>query len=616
MEKEKIINCKDGVKVVVSVVFGILASIALLADVTKVGFYNIVFSDSLILLLVGGAMSFFFYQSYYNIAKKMHGGILIGSVLFSTLNILGKCLYFSDNLDFLETGITPFLIWVGYALLFYTIVADLHQWFDQHFSLRYRKSEKSGKIWEFMRRKPFLFSFIFIFVCWLPWLIVFYPGCVGWDLFVQLDEMAGIYPLSNRHPVLTSWIAYACVKFGRFLWCDNLGIFLYFIIRALICAACYGYCVSRLIQWNKSKMVVIGTLLFYGPNPIFAVFSVTQHKDTWFSAFVALTIVLLISWNKGSDHKKGEYLLLFGALVLTCLTRHNGLYLTLPVCILLAIFVYRNFRWRITVLLAFFFVLSFNRMLLPVLGVNEGSSREAFSIIFQQTARCARDCAEEITEEEKQAINKVLKFDKLAEVYNPMLSDAVKGSGCYGEGWELADEGEKKDRMFSYLNVWWKMFWKHPVKYLEATISNSSGYYTFVPKTTIQQLKGNTNGGMSFCLYISQTEAVDTKFFTFRYPSWSEKARKTFISFANNFEKIPLAGALYTCALYTWILFILIGYMVRYHKWKELILFVPFVMSLLVCIASPVDDSFRYFLPIVGMTPLCLVHFDDTFKKF
>lgn len=612
----KNLKYKKGIKIGVSIGFGILASVALLSDVTKTGFYNIICSDALILFLVGGGLSFFFYQSYGNITLKLHGGILIGSVLFATLNLLGKCLYFSDNLDFLETGITPSLIWGGYVLLFYTIVADLYEWFDRHFSLKYRKSEKSGKFWGLMCRNPFLFSSIFIFICWLPWLIVFYPGCIGWDLFVQLDEVAGIYPLSNRHPVLTSWIAYVCVKLGQFIWSDNLGIFLYFIIRALICSSCYGYCVSCLVKQKKSKMTVMGTLLFYGPNPVFAVFSVTQHKDTWFAAFTALTIMLLITWKKDSGKKIRECLFFSGALILTCLTRHNGIYVILPVCILLAIFVYRDLRYRTTVLLAVLFVFSFNKILLPAIGVNAGSSREAFSIPFQQTARCVRDCAEEITEEEKQAINKVLKFDKLAEVYNPMLSDPVKGSMCYGEHWEQADEEEKKDRMISYLKVWGQMFWKHPIKYLEATISNSSGYYTFVPKTTVQQLKGNTNGGMSFCLYISQTEAVDTKFFTFRYPSWSEKIRKTFTDIANNFEKIPLVGSLYSCALYTWILLLLMGYMIRHHRWKELILFVPFLLSLLVCIASPVDDSFRYFLPIVGMTPLCLVHFDEAFKKF
>ena len=68
-------------------------------------------------------------------------------------------------------------------------------------------------------------------------------------------------------------------------------------------------------------------------------------------------------------------------------------------------------------------------------------------------------------------------------------------------------------------------------------------------------------------------------------------------------EKLSL---LYVCASYTWALAGGALSLLRQKRARLLAAFVPALMSLGVCMLGPVNDYFRYFLPIVAMTPSLL----------
>ena len=72
--------------------------------------------------------------------------------------------------------------------------------------------------------------------------------------------------------------------------------------------------------------------------------------------------------------------------------------------------------------------------------------------------------------------------------------------------------------------------------------------------------------------------------------------------FARGWRHIPVLGMLYACALYTWTLVGAAVSLCRQKRWRMLAAFLPALLSLGVCMLSPVNDYFRYFLPIVAMT--------------
>ena len=81
-----------------------------------------------------------------------------------------------------------------------------------------------------------------------------------------------------------------------------------------------------------------------------------------------------------------------------------------------------------------------------------------------------------------------------------------------------------------------------------------------------------------------------------------EPVRRMLALFARGWRHIPLLSLLYACAGYTWLLVGAAVSLCRQKQWKRLIAFLPALLSLGVCMLSPVNDYFRYFLPIVAMT--------------
>ena len=55
-------------------------------------------------------------------------------------------------------------------------------------------------------------------------------------------------------------------------------------------------------------------------------------------------------------------------------------------------------------------------------------SRVFFSIPMQQTARYLKEYPDDVTKEEAKAIDGVMKYDEIADLYNPELSDPVKAT--------------------------------------------------------------------------------------------------------------------------------------------------------------------------------------------
>ena len=88
------------------------------------------------------------------------------------------------------------------------------------------------------------------------------------------------------------------------------------------------------------------------------------------------------------------------------------------------------------VILPFLLIFAVEGIITQVYHVEKDSPKEMFSLPFQQTARYVKEYGDEIPGEEREVIAKVLDYDSLAEIYEPMTADPVKTtyrSGSTGE---------------------------------------------------------------------------------------------------------------------------------------------------------------------------------------
>ena len=185
--------------------------------------------------------------------------------------------------------------------------------------------------------------------------------------------------------------------------------------------------------------------------------------------FMTVYLECVIKVNKKYLLTRMDYAVLGISALLVCITRKNGVYLVLPQCVCLLLWVTKKQILGVILLsVSIFWGQIVTDVVLPeYLGVVKGSEREMLSIPFQQTARYLLYFSEDVTEEERAAIEAILPFDELAELYRPERSDNVKSRyrSTAGEGLQ------------EYFKAWFSMLKKHPEIYIEATLHGSYGYY-------------------------------------------------------------------------------------------------------------------------------------------
>ena len=165
----------------------------------------------------------------------------------------------------------------------------------------------------------------------------------------------------------------------------------------------------------------------------------------------------------------------------------------------------------------------------------------------------------------------------------------------YGQGAE-----DEKVALARYRKTWLSMLTKYPLTYAEAFFAGNVSYYTFAPK-----LEGETYNQQAGNRLVFETYELgeDPRFLHPEQIAALEGARTLLAVFARGIRHIPLLALLYACATYTWLLAGAGMSAARQRRWRLLCCFLPALLTLGVCMLSPVNDYFRYFLPIVAMTP-------------
>lgn len=171
----------------------------------------------------------------------------------------------------------------------------------------------------------------------------------------------------------------------------------------------------------------------------------------------------------------------------------------------------------------------------------------------------------------------------IAQSYMPELSDGVK------QYYKNPGKGD----LARYMLVWAKMLLKHPVCYFEATHANSHGYYTITKCRAINDYYTFNN---DICMEMSEMNV--------HYLDKSGYLRYAFVQALSAFEKLPLVGLTTSIGFMAWLTAVLGLWLARCKAKPVLPIFIGLGIFWLTCIASPVNDCMRYFLPVAGCLPL------------
>lgn len=510
-------------------------------------------------------------------------------MMLSLIMMVGMSIQSYGDLTFLYSNCFQIFIsnciWIGYAILFSKVIHILFDWID--FRCREYHCDESMK----SERVVFLKIFALLLLCWLPYWIAYFPGSVMWDPYVQFDEYFGIFGWSDWHPVFATVIYGFIMSLGRLIANDNCGIAFCALYQHILLAASVSYGISTLTKWRVDKKVRLAIIIFFCVHPLIAFQAQSVMKDISYDAFIlcfSITYLdILRDMSLKMKVKQKKYILLAATGILASLMRHNGIY-----CCLLSIGVLlfkdstKKIKLKILAIMAVIFLTSnlISNGIIKYTNAASASQGEMLSIPFQQIARYVKYYGDELTEEDRQTIDEVLEYGSLAEKYNPEISDPVKGT-------------YKNTRVgASFFRIWLKCFAKHPVTFFEAFFCNTYSYYYPNGESNIKPMVYNI---------ICTDSGINTGYFNIFYVG-SEAVRNAFQNILYTLNEIPGVGILFHQGFYTWLVLLYCGYAFYKKMQYGLIASMPLIVHLLICLASPVNGYFRYYMPIIFMIPFVI----------
>ncbi len=65
-----------------------------------------------------------------------------------------------------------------------------------------------------------------------------------------------------------------------------------------------------------------------------------------------------------------------------------------------------------------------------------------------------------------------------------------------------------------------------------------------------------------------------------------------------------MIGMLYSCGFHNYILIACAVFLLAQKRYREMLVLVPSILTMLVCLVSPVDAYIRYMLPVMAAMPV------------
>lgn len=554
-------------------------------------------------VFTGFAFYFFSKHPFHKISKIK----IFLSVLFSLFMLVGEgyASYGSYKLLFLNiaTILLSLVKFIGYIYLFIHLFSLLDDLIDKSKNREVRfKNKYLSKYLELFNKYPFKVSFVTILIVLSIYMLAFYPIVLSPDPSFQIKMYFNEHTkyidwviqrdpeifMTSHHPVFQTYMIGFCLSLGRFLVNDNFGLFLYTLIQSLIYSSVLAYTIKYMSNngiKSKNRLIVLGMYLII---PMYLLYSMSAVKDTLYTAFMILFILKVFDIIKNYKEINLSYkyiAVLYFIMLFIGLFRHNGVYV-IALTIFVLIFYTRKNALKILISFFAFFVsiYAFDKVLIPYLGISDGSAREMLSVPFQQTARLVSEKPDFYNEEDIKIIDYILKYDTLASRYNPDLADPVKNE---------YNKNTTKEDLKDYFYVWFKGLKKHPDIYVDATLNNTYGF--FYPD------KHN------WYIYARYDKRVtDNGLVDYRYNKLS--FLRAFIDgYANTVPYIPIIGAVSNIALNTWAVLILAAYLINTKNKRFLISLLPLFGSILFCFIGPANTYFRYTMPYIFALPVLTV---------
>lgn len=455
------------------------------------------------------------------------------------------------------------------------------------------RKEREGKWY------VFLIFFLICFIGYLPYFLMFYPTGLNNDAVWQVEQALGWTAPSNHHPWFHTMIIKCFFMTGyRIFGTYTEALAFYSFWQMTIMAAVYAFFLYQLYKRGTRILWLIPAAAFYAFLPINGLMSVCMTKDEFFTA-----ALLIFAWQTAKMSEGGKHCIgYFIAGLFVCLLRSNGIFIFMGSAFFLMVSVWSGrpvseknlssaefiktgtFRKSVCIagILLCYFI--YHGPVLKAMNVEPPDTIETLTMPTQHIL-CAYVKGGELTDEEVLMIDQVLPADQAASYYNPYLFDIVKGF--------IRDAGHQEviaQQKWDYFKLWLHVGLRNPLRYLEAEVKQTAGYWAFDISDYQYVIEGSSMVDNPFGV------TKQRKVFSYN----SELAMQEFlVRFQDTYNNVWSLGRS------TWILLFCIAYAV-YNR-KKVMIFIPYIMLLVtLLLAAPVYHETRYIYGLFMALPVLL----------
>lgn len=518
-----------------------------------------------------------------------------------------------------ENYITPyswsdlfaFIIIAGTVGLLAFSVID---WFKKHVNRQYIADLAPLKL------RPLFSRAVVLFLCYIPYLLTYWPGFIFSDSIRSLWQIFGLAPWNNHHPIAYTLFLKCCIKFAGFFGLSNTaGCAFYSVIQMALMS--FGF--SLLIQWllqrinysSKNLARLVHALLFgcFAFTPYIATYTIAMWKDPLFSiGIVVLTILLidLILTDGTIVHKSKAWIPIYiCSLLFIVFFRGNGIVITGMLIIALFIlairyygtnkkFISRNVYLKLGVLTG---ALTVTAIVItgPVyshFNIIPSEPAETLGVPLNQMARVVV-YEGDMSESDESYMNNLMPLEQYASIYCPTCTDMLKSNENFNQ------EALKSD----FFSHWISMFIKNPGLYLESWMLQTFGYWT-INQVDVIEYASNISGGVPHLTANAELEQMRI------FPNSKLGTGLAYKLFPTDEWSIPLG-------IVFWIIVLLLTVLVSTSRTRLITALIPSIALMIsLFVASPIWYWPRYAAAIQFLLPVYIAIFfigcrSTVFKK-
>lgn len=533
-------------------------------------------------------------------------GYRIPAALTAVFLVFGYSFRYTNswNLIFMDTFHTVIaaVMMAGFYVLFVRIykllIAGIFKYADAG-------KERAGRLTEqIMEKHAFLGPFLVILLFWLPYIIAKFPGAAMPE---TLAEMRQYYwnEINNYYPPFHTVALSLIMELGNQIHSYTFGFFLNLMVQIAMLLSAFSYGFVLMKRWKTPYRLRYLALAVICLVQFFPMEATVVEKDIPYTACVVFLVLQLYEMVRTIYTEEKFFGRKITAVVLTCMgaacSRNEGFYLILAAGTGMAIYAYR-LLWKknrrkcvgmlAAVLSPIILFAGYQKVLLPALGVADNGPKEALSIPFQQTARYVRDYGYELSEEDEEIISRVLDYENLAELYDPITSDPVK----------YTYHAETAQDLLDYFGLWFRQLLKHPENAVQATMNNAYGWF---------YQEGYTQNYMM----TSQIEGQEIRWEIIQ-PDKLAGVRQVMERVAKLLSRVPVLNWFENAGFVSWMTILLAAVLIGSKKKKYLLALSPLLVALLVCIAAPTFNyQMRYIMPVMFCVPFYIPMLVQSMRK-